>query len=245
MRRLAWRAAILACAATFWIASGVQASPVTYNFTSGSVDIFATITGVGGNVLDEQDIPLNGQYIEFDDMTPELLDIVLTLAGPVNLSLTQAFNGFDTVTIHSASLQPCAPCTADNLAIVNFDGSMVTVLNVNVANFAYTAKHLQVAANISASNSAGPPPAPLVNAPFMTWNPTAAGTITLNATTNQLIMSGITIATIQDATNANRFLSIKGDFTFEGNPAAPEPGSAVLLGVGLLGLLAAGRRISR
>ena len=245
MRRLSRREAILACVSTFWIASGVQASPVTYNFTTGSVDIFATITGVSGNVLDEQDIPLTGQYIEFDDMVPELLDIVLTMGSEGPFTLTQAFNGYDTITIHSAALQPCSPCTADNSAIVNFDGSMVSVLNAAVANFSYVAKHLQVVANISASNSAGPPPPPLVNAPFMTWNPTAAGTITLNTTTNQLIMSGITIATIQDALNANKVLSIKGDFTFEGNPAAPEPGSAILLGVGLLGLLAAGRRVSR
>jgi hypothetical protein len=224
MRRLAWRAAILACAISL---------------------CFATITGVGGNVLDVQDVPLTGQYVTFDDMVPELLDIVLTVGSVGPVVLTQTFNGYDTVTIHSASLSPCAPCTADNLAIVNFDGSMVSVLNAAVANFSYIAKHLQVVANISASNSAGPPPPPLVNAPFMTWNPTATGTITLNTATNQLVMSGITIASIQDATNANRILSIKGDFTFEGNPAAPEPGSAVLLGMGLLGLLAAGRRISR
>jgi hypothetical protein len=70
-------------------------------------------------------------------------------------------------------------------------------------------------------------------------NPTASGTIFIDPITGQLFLDGITLGVIQPL-GAPYPLTIKGDFVFEG--IVPEPGTALLVLTGILGLGAAGRR---
>jgi hypothetical protein len=125
-----------------------------------------------------------------------------------------------------------------------YDGTNVTLQLAGppVDNYAYSIGPLKATGLFSASNSAGPPPAPISFAPFNLLLPTASGTLFVNTTTGTLSMLGVTIGVVPGNTALNvPALVIKGDF--ELTAAIPEPGTAALLGVGLVGLLAAGRRI--
>jgi hypothetical protein len=207
-----------------------SASPVTYDFQNGSVTV--SVTTGPSTLLVVPNVGLNGDYVTFDDAVPELTDILLKVnaAGPFTLSSPYA--GYDTVSVATVALSPAPGYTGP--AVLQLAGPPVD-------NYSYSGGPIKVTGILTAFDSTLTAiPNPLV-APFNIVNPTANGTLFVNTVTGNISLVGVTIGVVP-ATGGEPFpLVIKGDFFFRG--VVPEPGTAILLGAGVVGLLAMGRRV--
>ena len=240
MRRLLLQARILALLPVLLVMAplAANATPVTYTTSGGSVTITASVgtSVIGGPVV----VGFTGSgSVTFDDAVPEVVNIMFSLAsiGPITLAIP--YLGFDTVTVHTTTVNTAT----GYIGQTNVPAGTNVTLQLGgppVDNYAYSIGPLKATGTFSASNSAGPPPAAISFAPFNLLLPTASGTLFVNTVTGSLSMLGVTIGVVQPSLNAPA-LVIKGDF--ELTAAIPEPGTAALLGIGLVGLLAAGRRI--
>jgi len=213
-----------------------SAVPVTYTITGGSVTITASAgpTIVAGPVI----VGFSGSgSVTFDDATPELVDITFTLSSIGPLTLASPVGGYDTVTVHSTTVATAT----------GYDGTGVVLQLAGppVDNYAFSVGPLKATGSFSASNSAGPPPPAISFAPFNVSFAAASGTLFVNSALNYVpnfSLFGVTIGVVPGNLALNiPDIVIKGDFTL--TAAIPEPGTAALLGVGLVGLLAAGRRL--
>jgi hypothetical protein len=226
--RLALRVALVLSAALLVAPTIASASPITYDFQNGSVTV--SVTTGPSTLLVVPNVGLNGDYVTFDDAIPELTDIVLKInaAGPFTLSA--AYAGYDTVSVSSVVLSPMPGYTGP--AVLQASGPPVD-------NYSYSGGPIKVTGLLSASDSTLTNPPILV--PFNIPNPTANGTLFVNTVTGNISLVGVTIGVVP-ATGGEPFpLVIKGDFFFRG--VVPEPGTAILLGAGVVGLLAIGRRV--
>ena len=84
----------------------------------------------------------------------------------------------------------------------------------------------------------------LNNMPFGFINPSASGSIFVDPVNGALFLDGITLGQLDpDGPGGQPPLVLKGDFVFEG--IVPEPGTALLLGAGIVGLAGLRRRSPR
>jgi hypothetical protein len=211
------------------------AVPMTYVLQSGTVTI--TVSAGATLLLPATSVPLDlGNYVQVDEAVPSITDLLfsITSAGPFLLSSPYA--GYDTVTIDSATLTPGT----------GFSGNITLQLaGPPFNNYSYSVGPLNLVPTISALNSSGPPPAPLVSNTFPPIPGTnLSGVLFVNATSMNFALIGIVLGILPAPVNSGLpDLIIKGDFFFQGG-AVPEPGTALMLGVGLLGLLAMSRRLT-
>jgi PEP-CTERM motif len=204
------------------VASASSAVPVVYTFTSGSVTLTATVsgTGVAGPVV----IPLTGTSVTLDQGALYLNSISFAIGSTPSIAISPNYAGFTSIHIDFATLTgtggtliPLIPSVYDySIGPVNVAGQFDAV-NLNPIN------------NIN-------------NAPFGFINPSASGTIFVGL--GQIDLDGITLGQIDADGPLGPIppLILKGDFTFTG---VPEPGTALLLGMGLAGFAALRRRSPR
>jgi hypothetical protein len=205
-----------------------SATPVTYYFQNGSVTVSVSTGPTTLLVVPGQ--PLDGNYLTFDDAVPELTDINLQVnaAGPFTLS--QSYDGYDTVSVANVVLSPAAGYSGP---------ATLQLAGPPVDNYSYSGGPVKVTGILSATDSTNVNP-PLVS-PFNILNPVANGTLLVNSVTGNISLLGVTIGVVPPQGAEPFPLVIKGDFFFRG--VIPEPATALLLGSGMVALLAAGRRL--
>lgn len=226
MRRLLLKARFLLVASVIAAPLAAQAVPISYGANATGVTI--TLSSVAGTHLTLTNVPFTG-YVTFDDAVPEVTNLNFAIGSQGPHTLTLPYAGYDNVILHGATLG----------TVVGYDGTNVVLQAAGppADNYFYNIGPLQGLGTFSASDSGGPPPPNIVNQPFTVPFPNATGTIFVNTVTGNLTMMGITIGVVPNPIFGN--LVIKGDFHLAA--AIPEPGTAVLLGIGLVGLLAGGR----
>jgi len=224
----AWTRA-LAAAGIAWgalaLASSAAAAPVYYQFISGTASISAT-SGTT-TLVENAELYLSGIFAEFDSVAPALTDFQFVTGPDQAIHLSSAFGGYDEIIVNSASMEPGVGYT--NLFASNNGGG----------NYSVTVAPVTVNGVYSASNSAGPPPAPVSNVPisYVNTSPLVA-TIDISVPGQEFfVLQGITLAVLQIPGEANP-LVVKADLTFKGMVPVPEPATAGLVGVGLVALLA-------
>jgi hypothetical protein len=203
------------------MASAAGATPVVYTFTSGSVTLTATVNGVG--VAGPVTFALTGTSVTIDQSSLYLNSISFAAGSSPTIAISPSYAGFTSIHLDSATLTGV--------------GGTLTPTFPGV--FDYSIGPVNVAGQFDATNVI--PANSINNMPFGFVNPTASGTIFLS--TGQIDLDGITLGQI-DADGAGPLppLILKGDFTFSG---VPEPGTALLLGMGIAGLAGLRRRSPR
>jgi hypothetical protein len=217
----------VAIATAVCLAGNAWASPVTFFFDSGSAHVTATRSSDNSIVVSET-VALDGVFVEFDAAVPELVDFDISAAMTGAISMLQPWGGFDTFVIESASITPGVAY------------SSIFVSMIGPTQYSFLVGPVDVDGVYSAFNSGGPPPLPVMNVPVP-----FVGASFLNGTidTDSMVLEllGITLAEIPGAAfGETDNLLIKADITWTG--AVPEPGTSILVGLGLF-LLASRRRI--
>ncbi len=197
-----------------------QALPTTFFFTGGSATVSATFDqdSIGGGT-----IPLDGTQVTFDSAVPEVVSFSFDSTGPHAVPLTGILTG-TTITLSDLQIAPGVSFT--NFSVM---GGPTT--------FNYTVGPVDVTGTAALSGVITSPAAP-----FSFSNPALSGQIQLGAG-GTLSLNGITLGVLAlpalDSFPGGN-VTIKADLTFTG--LVPEPGTALLLGAGIVAMGAAGRR---
>jgi hypothetical protein len=212
------RATAVAAFVAFLIPGAAAAA--TFNWTSGTVTISAT---AGADiVLASISVPTDGVFVEFDATgAGSLVDFLITIPTTSLLSLEQPYGGFDQFVVESASVKPGIGYT--NLFNQDLGGGVYAVL----------ASPLDIDGQYSAIDSTATNP-PVSNIP-VPFTDTSAINGTVNITLGTLELTGITITELPAGffPGATDNLVVKADIFFTGM-VVPEPGTGLLLGLGLL-----------
>ena len=209
-------------------ATGAAAAPTTYLFTSGSVELRVTDNSTGLSVLtgaSSVTLPLIGSQVVFDPtsgVNGTLIDLLINPVSPFVLNLDPSVAGFQSISVANASLVNAPGTTADRTLSNSFQIDTVTSGNVTG-----TFPDLTTLGPIPFTNNTG--------ASQMT------GSLGISGDTLNLGIFGINLATFDSIQNpGGGDITVKADFTFI-STVIPEPGTALLLGLGLAGLGTAGR----
>jgi hypothetical protein len=193
-----------------------SAATQTYNFVSGHIDV--TASAGTDLVLDEQ-ITLDGDFVLFDDGTPSLVSFRFTAPQTPTISLLVPYGGFDTIVIESLELTPGTGYTS-------------TGTQLTATTYSLNSGPIRVESVYSASDSNNLNP-PVMNIPLDFPTNTLSSTVDLGTVTFEL--KGLTLGVLPggDFGESNPLI-VKGDVTFVG--IVPEPSTGSLLAGGLAAL---------
>lgn len=222
--------------ALVFIATSAYATPQTYLFTSGNVVIRAINTNTNASVLSgptSVNVPLGGTFVVFDPATGTngtILDLQFVPLGDFTLVLDPIEAALREITVSNAMLinAPGSPddATAD---VVGNAFNLDTEMSADVSGFF---------PDISV-----PDDNPYPSTYYSSQTSTLGGSIFVNGNTLQLGILGVNIARFGTALDPySEDIQVKADFFFT-STLVPEPGTALLMGLGLVGL--AGARPNR
>ncbi|MBY0398722.1 PEP-CTERM sorting domain-containing protein [Myxococcota bacterium] len=223
--RLGWTAA-LASLVLLTLASVAGAAPITYGFSSGSVTLRAVLDGTATSVLAgpaPAQILLGGTSVTFDPTAGAygtLTGLLLVPTTTINLDLDQNVVALDSVSIDNSSLTNQVGATG----VLNLFGqfNIATVMSGDVSGL------------LPGNIAFGPQSASSLDS-------AASGLLGVSGDTLTLALTGVNIARFAQLANpSGPDVIVKADFTFVG--IVPEPGTAILIGLGLGGLAATRRR---
>jgi hypothetical protein len=204
-------------------ASSAQAAPLVYNFTSGTARVTATY---GALTIASSTIVLNGTQVTFDTSPASLTSFQFTAPTTV-IPLLSILSG-TSLTLSGLSVVPGAGYS--NLSVTG-PFAPPTTYNYTVGPVAATGT-----AAFTGAITAGP-------SAFSQTNAALSGQIRLGGG-GELALNGITLG-VMTLPAAGIFpggnVTLKADVIFNG--IVPEPGTAMLMGLGIAGL-AARRRSS-
>jgi hypothetical protein len=196
-----------------------SALPVTYYFANGSVTITATVSG--GLVSGPVTVALTGVSVTVDEGALTLDSIQLSMGSTGSVAISPTYLGFTSINIDFASLSATG-------------GSLTLVDAGPPAEYSYSIANVSVSGQFDAVNMV--PASSLMDSPFGFVNPSASGTVFVDAVNGTLDLDGITLGTLDpDGPGGAEPLVIKGDFFFSGE--VPEPGTSLLLGMGVSALV--------
>ena len=208
------------------LAAPSWSAPVPYLVTGGSAQI---LVFVGGFLVGSTQSPGLSGTLTIDSAAQSLDDLNLVLDPNISLSLTSPYGGYDTITIESASL------TSD----VGFSSSL---LSSTPQSFTVAAGSLTVNGSWGASDSGGVAP-PVSGAPISYPVPLMTAVLTSVPLVNSTL---VTLNAINGASFGEpNDLVVQASFAVTGATIIPEPGTALLAGLGLAVLAARARRTRR
>lgn len=217
---------VLALLALMLVPSLATAAPITYNFTSGTVTLRAILDdGTVTSVLSGPSpvsVLLGGTSVTFDPdggINGSLIDFELVPASVLNLDLDEALVGLDTISVLNARL-------------VN-DTSTQSFVSPTGQFFVNTIITGDVSGFLPGGVPFGPESVTSIDSEVTGSLGIAGDSITFNLT-------GINIARFAQLPGPGPDVLVKADFTFVG--VVPEPGTALLIGLGLAGLASSRRR---
>jgi hypothetical protein len=214
-------AAMILCA-LLGVAAEVDASPVTYDFTSGYVTLSAMVAGT--DLLPQgQQIPLTGTQVTFDAAALQLSSFQFADAGPTTVALQGPLAGIS-LTVSGLNVVPDAAYST--LSASGSDPYNFTVGQID-ASGSYSLSGLVTRGSTAFSGT----------------NPALSGQITTvsSSGTDTLDLTGITLGAF---TVSGQTVTLKGDIVFNGATPVPVPAADWLFGSGLafLGIALTSRR---
>lgn len=203
------------------------AAPITYGFNSGTVTLRAVLDdGLNTSVLagpTPVSILLGGTSVDFDSAAGPfgtLTGLVLVPNATIALDLDETVVALDSVSIDNGILTNQVGATGALNLFGQF--AIATILSGDVSGM------------LPGAIPFGPQPA-------ISLDSSAAGLLGVSGDTLTLSLVGVNIARFaQLPLGSGPDVIVKADFSFVG--VVPEPGTALLLGLGLGGLTFTGRR---
>jgi hypothetical protein len=216
LKRLGRLAGVLAVLVLFYLPSTASAVAIVYNVGGGTVaiSIYAGGALIGSTIA----TGLSGQ-LTIDTVGQSVDAINITLPSNIALDLTQSYGGYDQVTIESANLQDA----------VGFNSAL---LSVGSSSFTVSGGPLDVVGSWGATCCVGSPPTSSASGVGIAYQVPTITAVVSNSPI--LTMNGVTLNSLAGSSfGETTDLVVLANITVNNVVPVPEPGTALLVGLGL------------